>query len=111
MILKAPPVLGPPGSQGVLMEARCLGDLQALSEGSPRSPALQGARTVNCAFSPMGATMWHTPHWVGGCLQRAVLRIPSLEWDWPVSRMHMHEQHFSNSTQPSHANAAPHTHS
>lgn len=43
--------------------------------------------------------MRHRPHWVGGCLQRAILRNPELEWDQPVSHMHMHEQ-FSHSTQP-----------
>lgn len=41
----------------------------------------------------------------------AILRNLELEWDQPVSHMHTHEQHFSHSTQPSHAYAAPHTYS
>lgn len=61
MILKAPHVRGPQGSQGVLMEAKCLGDLQALCKGCPRNPALQGAQTVVLCLLPQEPP-WHGPH-------------------------------------------------
>lgn len=111
MILKVQYFLGPQGSQWVLTEARCLEDLWAMSAGSPRSPSCPRCMNGELCLLLQGATMQHGPHWVGGCLQRVILRNSELEWDQPVSHMHMHEQHFSHSTQPSHANAALHTYS
>ena len=99
MILKVQHFLDPQGPQWTLREVKYLGDLWALSQGSPRTPSYPRSVNGELCLLPQGATMQHEPHWVGGCLQRAILRNLELEWDQPVSHMHMHERHFPHSTQ------------